>query len=129
MTKKSTIQITLQRVYDTDISSQGHRVLVDRLWPRGITKERLPIDEWCKDIAPSSDLRQWFAHEPAKWEMFRQRYIHELEQKRPELERLLAIARQKPLVLLYSAKDRERNQAVVIRDRLLAIHGAPDSSH
>lgn len=112
------MQIELKRVYDKTPPPKGYRVLVDRLWPRGIKKESLPLDEWSRDIAPSTDLRKWFAHDPARWRMFRMRYMNELRDKQDILEHLRGIARRKPLVLLYSAKDEERNQAVVIRDAL-----------
>ena len=110
--------IEVKRVYDYKKTDQGEFYLVDRLWPRGIKKESLPLDEWSRDIAPSTDLRKWFAHDPARWRMFRMRYMNELKDKRDILEHLRGIARKKPLVLLYSAKDEKRNQAVVIRDAL-----------
>jgi len=107
------------RVYDVTTSTKGYRVLVDRVWPRGIKKEALALDEWCKDLAPSTELRKWFGHEPARWDEFRSRYLAELKNKADTLERLREIADKKELVLLYSAKDKAHNQAVVIYDALM----------
>ena len=112
------MRIELRRVYDKTPPPKGYRVLVDRLWPRGIKKESLPLDEWSRDVAPSTDLRKWFAHEPSRWRMFRTRYLNELKAKQDILRHLRDVAKKRPLVLLYSAKDEERNQAVVIRDAL-----------
>jgi uncharacterized protein YeaO (DUF488 family) len=116
------MQIELARVYDAINKPNGYRVLVDRLWPRGISKETLRLDEWLKDIAPSAELRKWFSHEPARWKSFCLKYHNELKGKRELLKHLHTMAQNKPLILLYSAKDRDRNQAVVIREALLAIH-------
>ena len=86
-----------------------------------MSKESLPLDEWLKDIAPSNELRKWFGHEPERWEGFRAKYLVELKAKRELLQHLREIALKKPLILLYSARDGDRNQAVVIRDALLAL--------
>jgi uncharacterized protein YeaO (DUF488 family) len=90
-------------------------VLVDRVWPRGRTKEALAIDEWAKDLAPSTRLRKWFGHDPGRWEDFRKRYREELASKRNRLRALLNAAGRRPLTLVYGAKDEEHNQAVVLR--------------
>ena len=116
------MQIELARVYDETGGSSGYRVLVDRLWPRGVSKEALRLDEWCKEIAPSAELRKWFGHEPERWELFRLKYLSELKEQRELLKHLRAIAQKRSLILLYSAKDRDRNQAVVIRDAILRMH-------
>ena len=116
------MQIEIARVYDVIGASKAYRVLVDRLWPRGVSKETLRLDEWCKEIAPSTELREWFGHEPARWESFRLKYMNELKGKRELLKHLSTIAQKKPLILLYSAKDQDRNQAVVIREALLSMH-------
>ena len=116
------MQIELTRVYDAVDAPKGYRVLVDRLWPRGISKKALPLDEWCKEIAPSTELRKWFGHEPERWESFRVKYLNELKGKRELMKQLRAIAQKKPLILLYSTKDRDKNQAVIIRETLLALH-------
>ncbi|MBI1390456.1 MAG: DUF488 family protein [bacterium] len=105
----------IQRVYDLNPKRRGeYRVLVDRVWPRGVKKESLNLDEWLKQIAPSSDLRKWFGHDPTRWEEFQERYRRELEAQGDELARLAALASKKTLVLLYSARDAEHNQAIVI---------------
>jgi uncharacterized protein YeaO (DUF488 family) len=113
-------QIAIKRIYETPEKDDGTRVLVERLWPRGFTKERAHIDLWLKEIAPSNDLRHWFNHEPAKFDEFRRRYEEEL--KAPEgqaaLKRLSDMALQGTLTLVYSAHDSEHNNAVVLRDLL-----------
>ena len=103
-----------KRIYDEPSADDGYRVLVDRLWPRGVSKERAALDEWDKDIAPSSDLRTWFGHEPANFDEFRARYEDELKQN-PAVAALLKRTEGKSVVtLLYGAKDRQDNQAVVL---------------
>jgi uncharacterized protein YeaO (DUF488 family) len=124
-------RIGIVRVYD-DAHSSGCRFLVDRLWPRGVSKSDLHLDGWLKDVAPSDELRRWFGHDPQRWAEFRRRYTAELE-ARPEAWRpLLEAARDGDLTLLYGAKDTEHNNAVVLREHLLRASGeAPDdaSSH
>ncbi len=110
--------IRIKRVYEAADDADGFRVLVDRVWPRGITKEKAAVDLWMKEIGPSSSLREWFGHEPERWEEFRTRYRKELDGKRALLDELGAHARKGPLTLVYSARDEERNQAVVIREAL-----------
>jgi len=112
------MSIILQRVYDTGAITPGHRILVDRVWPRGISKERARLKEWRRDLAPSSKLRQWFGHDPSRWDEFRAKYRAELKSKQEEMERLKRIARRKTLVLLYGAKDPGHNQAVVLAEIL-----------
>lgn len=112
------MNIELVRVYDVTTATQGYRVLVDRIWPRGISKDTLALDEWCKDLAPSAGLRKWFGHDPARWTEFRSRYLEEMRSKADTLDRLRRIASERKLVLLYSARDHEHNQAVVIRDAM-----------
>ncbi|MBS3649206.1 DUF488 family protein [Pseudaminobacter sp. 19-2017] len=108
--------INIKRVYEPAGEADGFRVLVDRVWPRGMTKEKAEVDLWMKDIGPSTDLRKWFSHDPERWEEFRRRYREELA-KEPELiEELRGYARKGPLTLVYSAKDEAHNQAVVIRE-------------
>jgi uncharacterized protein YeaO (DUF488 family) len=114
--------IELRRVYDPAASAptQGSRVLVDRLWPRGIRKESLAPDLWLRDLGPSNELRQWFGHQPERWDEFRRRYREELAQEPQQrlLDQLQALAQKGPLTLLYSARDEQHNQAVVIREVL-----------
>lgn len=113
-------QVTLHRVYAGEPPA-GTRVLVDRLWPRGMSRERLAPEHWLKEVAPSDDLRRWFGHEPERWDEFRKRYCEELAQPpRSEVfEELAGMARKGPVVLLYGARDEEHNQAVVLRDALV----------
>ena len=113
------MRVELNRVYDGDGETGGYRVLVDRVWPRGVSKEQLRLDEWCREIAPSTKLRQWFGHIPARWEQFCLKYREELKAKDDDLKHLRALARKQPLILLYSAKDKLHNQAVVLREVLL----------
>ena len=112
--------IQIKRAYDPPAKEDGPRFLVDRLWPRGVKKEALSIEEWCKKVAPSNELRRWFAHDPAKWEKFEHRYREELD-ARPEAWKSLleAAAGEKRITLLYSAHDEEHNNAVVLRDYLV----------
>jgi uncharacterized protein YeaO (DUF488 family) len=91
-------------------------VLVDRVWPRGVTKEEAAVDLWMKDIGPSTDLRKWFGHDPERWEEFRRRYREELKQKPEMIAQLRGYAEKGPLTLVYSAKDEAHNQAVVIKE-------------
>lgn len=108
--------IRLKRIYEAPSSDDGYRVLVDRVWPRGMTKEKAAIDLWAKDVAPSTELRKWFNHDPAKWDEFQKRYFAELQDRLPELKALVAKAVGAPLTLLYGAKDEEHNQAVVLHE-------------
>ncbi len=111
--------VRLKRVYEPAAEDDGARVLVDRLWPRGLRKGEAAIDRWDKNVAPSTELRRWFGHDPARWEEFRQRYIEELREHAVELDELRGIARRGRLTLLYSAHDEAHNQAVVLREVLL----------
>ena len=110
--------IRLRRVYDAPRAEDGFRVLVDRLWPRGLAKEKLACDLWLKEIAPSPGLLRWFGHVPERWEEFRRRYIAELDQQPKLVEQLREQARKTPLTLLYAARDKLHNQAVVLKDYL-----------
>jgi uncharacterized protein YeaO (DUF488 family) len=113
-------RVELQRVYDADAAGSPFekRVLVDRVWPRGIRKDALRIDRWAREVAPSDELRRWFGHRPERWPEFERRYREELRsaEKRALLDELHRMAHQGTLVLLYGAKDTEHNQAVVLRD-------------
>jgi uncharacterized protein YeaO (DUF488 family) len=112
-------EIRLARVYDHE-ASPGTTFLVERLWPRGVRREDLRLDGWCKDAAPSTDLRKWFGHDPAKWEEFRRRYTSELDANPAGWRPLANAAADGTLTLLYSSRDREHNNAVVLREYLLA---------
>ena len=111
--------IRLKRVYEPPASDDGSRILVDRLWPRGVSKKAAVLDEWLKDIAPSTELRQWFGHDPARWEEFRQRYAEEVREKASLLESLRARAQQSRITLVYSAHDEVHNHAVALRALIL----------
>ncbi len=116
------IMIQLKRIYDSANEDDGYRVLIDRLWPRGLSKGNAKIDLWMKDIAPSTELRKWFHHDPDKWEEFQELYKEELSNNKDLLDQLLKLEKDNnKLTLLYSAKDRERNQAVVILQLLSSI--------
>jgi uncharacterized protein YeaO (DUF488 family) len=108
----------IKRIYDLPSPEDGRRMLVDRLWPRGVAREKARVDEWLKEMAPSDGLRKWFAHDPAKWEEFRQRYLEELQGQKEVLERLRAEAKRGTVSLLYAARDIEHNNAVVLRELL-----------
>jgi uncharacterized protein YeaO (DUF488 family) len=111
--------IKLKRAYERPSSNDGVRVLVDRLWPRGIRKAGAAIDHWVKDVAPTTALRQWFGHDPARWDEFSRRYRHELKEHRKEIDELRGLARHGPITLVYAARDQAHNEAVVLRDFLL----------
>jgi len=116
--------IHLKRAYEWPSSSDGVRILVDRLWPRGVTKERAAIDQWMKEVAPSTELRRWFGHDPKRWGEFRRRYRIELSHHQELLNALRATARKRPLNLVYAARDREHNEAIVLREVLIISVGA-----
>lgn len=110
--------IFLKRVYAPYAPEDGFRILVDRLWPRGIARDLAHIDLWHKEIAPSAELRKWFAHDPSKWIEFRRRYAEELDSQPVEVERLAEQVRRGTVTLVYGAKDEQHNQAVVIKEYL-----------
>lgn len=107
--------IRLKRVYERATPGDGQRVLVERLWPRGLSKDRAGVDLWLKDIAPSPELRKWFDHEPARWEAFCRRYWDELETKGDLVRQLKALSRRGPVTLVYAARDEARNSAVALK--------------
>ncbi len=112
------VQVQLKRIYEPPQKSDGYRVLVDRVWPRGLSKDAAQIDLWMKDIAPSTALRKWFNHDPARWVGFQEKYRAELRELGDKLDELRARAKKEPVTLLYGAKDTEHNQAVVLWDVL-----------
>ncbi|MHB9054586.1 MAG: DUF488 domain-containing protein [Paludibacteraceae bacterium] len=109
----------IKRVYEAALKEDGKRILVDRLWPRGLTKEKARIDLWLKDIAPSAELRKWFGHEPEKWNEFKERYIEELKYNEKQTSILKELLKTEPVTLVYAARDKEHNEAVVLKDFLL----------
>ena len=118
-------RIDIARAYDPPGSDSGTRFLVDRMWPRGVSKESLGIEAWLRDVAPSTELRRWFGHDPARWEEFQKRYWAELDANPASWQPLLDAAERGPVTLVFGARDREHNQAVVLRAylaRKLAHH-------
>jgi len=111
--------VKLKRAYDPPSPEDGTRILVDRLWPRGISKEKAALDRWMKEIAPSTELRKWFGHDQSRWVEFRRRYTEELRQHPDLIADLRSLARYGPITLVYAAHDETHNDAVVLRDALL----------
>ena len=111
------IDVHVKRIYDAPGSGDGYRVLIDHVWPRGVSRERAQLDEWARELAPSDDLRRWFAHDPGRFEEFRARYRAELADRRALLE-LARRASVGPLTILYAARDQQHNNAVVLADVL-----------
>lgn len=118
--KVKLVTIRLKRAYETAESSDGVRILVDRIWPRGISKDSARIDLWLKDIAPSTLLRKWFGHDPAKWTEFRERYFLELRNNSEAVEQLKQQTSRGLVTFVYGAKDLEHNHALVLKDYLAA---------
>ncbi len=110
--------IQLKRAYDRPSAEDGKRFLIERLWPRGIKRTELRIDAWLKDVAPSTTLRQWFSHDPDKWNEFRRRYFAELDKNPDAWEQLLQAAQRGRVTLIYSSHDQEHNNAVALREYL-----------
>ncbi len=112
--------IQLKRAYEAPDAADGSRFLVERLWPRGVKKSSLPVEAWLKDAAPSTQLRKWFSHDPARWSEFRSRYFAELKARPDAWTQLLQAARKGKVTLIYSSHDTEHNNAVALRDFLTA---------
>ena len=117
------MKILVKRIYEPADKSDGFRVLVDRLWPRGMSKQNAKLDLWLPDLGPSTALRQWFNHGPGRWEEFRRRYYAELQEKTALLATIIEQAKTRPVTLVYSAKDEQHNQAVALRSFLLRRSG------
>jgi uncharacterized protein YeaO (DUF488 family) len=117
--------VRLKRAYERPARSDGMRILIDRLWPRGVRKADAKLDRWLKDIAPSTALRTWFGHDPARWPEFRRRYAEEIRRHPDELAQLRVLARKGPITLLYAAHDELHNDAVVLRSLLLGRKTTP----
>lgn len=116
---KQTKKIFLKRAYEPAAPEDGERYLVDRLWPRGVRKQALMLTAWLKEVAPSDTLRRWFGHDPVRWAEFRRRYRAELKSKRTMLQPLRDAQKRGTVTLVYSARDEEHNQGVVLREFLL----------
>ena len=112
------MDVRLKRAYEPATHADGYRVLIDRLWPRGLSRRQARLDDWDKTLAPSTSLRQWFGHDPGRFDDFRRRYIEELRNERPALTTLRRRARKRTLTLIYSAHDTEHNDAVVLAEVL-----------
>lgn len=113
------IRLSVKRAYEPPAKEDGLRILVDRVWPRGISRENLKLYRWEKELAPSTELRKWFAHDPAKWFEFKRRYFEELQKSEPLVVKLRDLTRKHVVTLLYGAKSKEYNQAVALREFLL----------
>ena len=110
------MNITIKRVYETPSKEDGKRILIDRLWPRGLTKEKVQIDLWLKEIAPSTELRKWFGHDPSKWTEFKKRYITEIKKNTAVVAQLEEQLKKGKVTLVYGAKDEQHNDAVVLQE-------------
>jgi len=108
--------IKIKRIYDTPAEDDGFRILVDRLWPRGLTKEKAKVDLWLKEIAPSDQLRKWYAHDPKKWVEFRKRYFNDLHAKRELVNQIVQKTKEGDVTLLYSSKEEKINNAVALKE-------------
>ncbi len=109
-------RVWLRRAYEPPTRNDGYRVLVDRIWPRGVSKEEIQIDEWCRNIAPSNALRHWFDHEPSRWAHFCEQYRAELDENAEVLATIVERTRSRRVTLVYAARDKEHNHAVALRD-------------
>jgi len=109
------MDIRTKRIYEPLDSDEGYRVLVDRIWPKGMSKEKARIDSWLKELAPSKELRQWFGHEPSKWEEFRERYFEEPTEHRDQLNQLAEMTQSGPLTIVYSSRETRYNNAVALK--------------
>jgi uncharacterized protein YeaO (DUF488 family) len=118
-------RIRLKRAYEPAAAADGPRILVERLWPRAVSKAAAAIDHWAKEIAPSPALRQWYGHDPARWDEFRVRYRRELERNRSAVELLRRRIGSARVTFVFAAKDEERNSATVLRDHLMGVGGRP----
>ncbi|HOB38608.1 MAG TPA: DUF488 domain-containing protein [Methanomassiliicoccaceae archaeon] len=114
--------IKIKRVYEAPSPDDGTRVLVERLWPRGVSKEEAKVDHWCREIAPSTELRKWFSHDPSKWEEFKERYSREVD--KGLLDRPASLSKRGNLTLVFAARDVERNSAAVLLELLQNEGGA-----
>ena len=112
------MELKTKRVYEQPAKGDGKRILVDRLWPRGLTKEKASIDLWLKDIAPTTELRKWFGHDPDKWKEFKKRYHQELKNNKEQVSILYEQLKKRRVTLLYGAKDEQHNEALVLKEWL-----------
>lgn len=118
MTRRRSINIKVKRVYEPPARSDGCRILVDRIWPRGLSKQTAKLDAWIKEVAPSAELRKWFGHDPSKWAAFKHKYFRELDQQESVAQRLLNECSGHTVTLLFAAKDGDHNNAVALKEYL-----------
>lgn len=118
--------IKIKRVYDPPAPGDGKRILIDRLWPRGLKKEEAKIDEWLRELAPSTELRKWFSHDPEKWGEFRRRFFSELRGRRGLADNIAKAARRGTVTLLFASKEERFNNAAALKEYLEAGMGAPE---
>jgi uncharacterized protein YeaO (DUF488 family) len=121
--------ITLKRAYEPVSRSDGARLLVERLWPRGVSKAKLRLDAWLKEAGPSTELRKWFGHDPEKWDEFRRRYFRELDSRPEAWQRIVSAARRGRVTLVYSSHDTHHNNAVALQEYVKAKARRPEASH
>ena len=114
------MEIRVKRIYEPPESADGDRLLVDRLWPRGVSRESTSLDAWMREVAPSSELRRWFGHDASRWQEFKRRYAVELGTRQDLVAEILSLARDRPVTLIYSARDPDHNQAVALAEYLAA---------
>ncbi len=114
------MEIRVKRIYEPPEQADGYRLLVDRLWPRGVSREGTSLDTWMREVAPSSELRRWFGHDASRWQEFKRRYAVELDTRQDLVAEILTLARIRPVTLLYSARDPDHNQAVALAEYLAA---------
>ena len=112
------MKINIKRVYEKPSKEDGMRILVDRLWPRGLTKQKAAIDLWLKEIAPTTELRKWFAHDPKKWIEFRKKYLQELKENKEQISIIKEHLKKETVTLVYAARDEEHNEAQVLEELL-----------
>jgi uncharacterized protein YeaO (DUF488 family) len=124
MSKRKRLTVTVKRAYEAPAKSDGCRVLVDHIWPRGVSKAALRLDGWVKEVAPSGALRKWFDHDPAKWPVFKSRYFRELDGKSEAIDRILTEGREGTLTLVFAAKDVEHSNATALKEYLDRQAGA-----
>ena len=119
--REAPLDIRVKRIYEPAEPTDGYRLLVDRLWPRGVSRQSAALDAWMKEVGPSSELRRWFAHDAARWREFKQRYGAELDSRQDLVTEIVSLAADGPVTLVYSARDTDHNQAVALAEYIAAI--------
>ncbi len=121
MQRKVIMMLKIKRVYDPPAQADGKRILIDRLWPRGLKKEDARIDEWMKEIAPSNELRQWFSHDPEKWVEFKRKFFKELDRQRTSVETIVGLSKKGTVTLLFGSKEERYNNAVALKEYIESL--------